>query len=39
MLGLDFPVTDQDGKTMLYGSSLLSQRTDEPSLHAVMLGK
>jgi hypothetical protein len=39
VLGLDYPVTDQDGKTMIYASSLLSRRTDEPSLHAVMLGK
>jgi hypothetical protein len=39
VLGLDFPVTDQEGRTTLYGSSLLSRRTDEPSLHAVMLGK
>jgi hypothetical protein len=39
VLGLEFPVADQDGRTMVHGASLRSRRTDEPSLHAVMLGQ
>jgi hypothetical protein len=37
VLGLLFPVTDQDGRTIVDGASVLDRRTDEPSLHALML--